>query len=384
MPIEVVVLNNTNTELVDNDTKSSDKNPSTSSSTGVEVTKDPESNAVRPISAVSNTNRLNRILVSSRGRYNSTEVPEQSSHTPIPKSPENVVSSEEPTNESRPKYHLRRNGKNRSSERVDSSTETSSTSTVLSTTTNNALLSQPTASASSVQDNRDLLPADGFTKEPEENSTADYVSSSGNKAFTSRHPQMAAKNKTRYNEINNGDESSVVVPSANSSSVNEEAVDHRLSTLIRRLQANNTTSSTAATSNEATTENNAIVREFTASSARTSVENTRPNKTDNNEGNDIVSFKNNAFKPVNRNRGSVRYGSQRNGTSEDIPPTAATWTLVTLRGRGNSTGILHHDSSTSDENMKRLPSTRSRRPWSGQERGEYLYDNKELYELKGF
>jgi len=386
VPIKVAVLNNTNTELVDSDMKSSDKAASTSSNTGAEITKDPESNAVRPISTVGNTNGLNRILVSNRGRYNATEVLEQSSHTPTPKSPENVVSSEESTDESRTKYNLRRNGKNRSGERVDSSTEANNTSTeksVLSTTTDNALLSQPTASASSVQNDRDQVPADGFTKEPEESSTADYVTSSGSRAFISRRPHMVAKNITRDNEAKNDSESSVVVPSANSSSVNVEAVDRRLSTLIRRLQANNTTPSTAATPNEATTESNAIVREFPASSARTLVENTRPNKTDNNEGNDIVSFKNNAYKPVTRNRGSVRYGSQRNGTLEDIPPTAATWTLVTLRGRHNNTGILRHDGSTSDANTKRLPFTRGRRPWSGQERGEYLYDKKELYELKG-
>jgi hypothetical protein len=385
MPIKVVVLNNTSTELVDSDTKSSDKTASTSSSTGAEITKDPESNAVRPISTAGNTNRLNGILESSRSHYNSTEVLEQTSHTPVPNSPENV-SSEEPTNESRTKYHLRRNGKNRSGERVDSSTETNSTSTeksVLSTTADNALLSQPTASTSSVQNDSDQVPADGFTKKPDGSSTADYVSSSGSRGFTFRRPHTAAKNRTRDNEANNGGESSVVIPSANSSSVNVEAVDRRLSTLIRRLQANNTTPSTAATPNEATTESNAIVREFPASSARTSVANTRPNTTDNNEGNDIISFKNKSYKHVTRNRGSVRYGSQRNGTLEDIPPTAATWTLVTLRGRDNNTGILRHDVSTSDANMKRLPSTRGRRPWSGQERGEYLYDKKELYELKG-
>lgn len=387
MPIKVAVLNNTNTELVDSDTKSSDKAASTGSSTGAEITKDPESNAVRPISTAGNTNRLNRILMSNRGRYNSTEVLEQLSHIPVPKSPENVVSSEEPTNEPITKFYLRRNGKNRSGERMDSGTETNSTSTeksVLSTTADNALLSQPTASASSVQNDREQVPADGFTKEPEESYTADYVSSSGSRTFTSRRPHMAAKNKTRDNEANNGSESSVVVSSSNSSSVNVEAVDRRVNTLIRRFKANNTTPSTAATPNEATTESNAIVREFPASSARTSVENTRPNKTDNNEGNDIISFKNNAYKPVSRNRGSVRYGDQRNGTLEDIPPTAATWTLVNLRGRDNNTGILRHDSSPSDANMKRLPSTRGRRPWSGQERGEYLYDKKELYELKGF
>ena len=386
MPIKVVVLNNTNTELVDSDARSSDK-AAPSSSTGAEVTKDPESNAVRPISTAGDTNRLNRILVSSRGRYNSTEVLEQSSHTPITKSPENVVKSEEPTNESRSKYHLRRNGKNRSGEQVDSSTETNRTSTeksVLSSTTGDALLSQPTASASSVQNDSDQAPAGGLTKEPEESSTAGYVSSSGSRAFTSRRPHTAAKNKTRDNEANSGGESSVVVSTSNSSSVNIEAVDRRLSTLIRRLLTNNTTPLTAATTNEATTESNAIIREFPASSARTSVlETTRPNKTDNNEGNDIISFKNSAYKPVSRNRGSVRYVSQRNGTLENIPPTAATWTLVTLRGRDNSTGILRHDDSTSDANIKRLPSTRGRRPWSGQERGEYLYDKKELFELKG-
>jgi len=382
MPVKVVVLNNTNTELVDSDTKSSDKAASTSSSTRAEVTKDPESNAVRPISTAGNTNRLNRILVSSRGRYNSTEVLEQPSHNPIPNSPENVGSSEEPTNESRSKYHLRRNGNNRSGQQVDSSTETNRTSTeksVLSTTADNALLSQPTTSASSIQNGRDQVPADGFTKEPEESSAAGSVSGSGSRPFTSRRPHMAAKNETRDNEANSGGESSVVVPTANSSSVNTEAADHRLSTLIRRLQTNNTTPPTVATTNEATTESNAIVRELPASSSRTSVlETTRPNKTDNNEGNDIIAYKNNAYKPVTRNRGSVRYGSQKNGTLENIPPTAATWTLVTLRGRDNNTGILHHDGSASDANMKRLPSTRGKRPWSEQERGGYLHDKKEL------
>lgn len=376
MPVKVVLLNNTNAELVDSDTKSSEKTESTSSSTRAEVTKDPESNAVRPIPTAGNTKRLNRILVSSRGRYNSTQVLEQPSHTPVPKSPENVVSSEEPKNESRSRYHLRRNGSNRNGQQVESSTETNRTSTeksVLSTTTDNVSLSQPTTSAGSIHNDRDQVPADGFTKEREESSAAGYVSSSASRAFSSRRPDMAAKNKTRDNEANGGGESSVVVATANSSSVNIEVVDRRLSTLIRRLQTNNTTPLTATTTNEVTTESNAIVREFPASSSsssRTSVlQTTRPNKTDNNEGNDIVSFKNNAYKPVTRNRGSVRYGSQNNGTLENIPPTAATWTLVTLRGRDNNTGLLRHDGSTSDANMKRLPSTRGRRPWSGQERG---------------
>jgi hypothetical protein len=373
MSMKLVVLNSTNTELVDSDTKSPDKDASTSSSTGAVLTKDPESNVVRPVSAAGNTNSLNRVLVPSRDRYNATEVLEQSSHNPNPKLPENVVSFEEPT---RSMYYLWRNGKN--------STETSNTSTeksVLSTRAYSALLSQPTADASSVQNDTDRVSADGFTEEPEESSAAGYVSSSGSRTITSRRPQTAARNKTRPNEANSGGESSV----DDRSSVNIEAVDRRLSTLIQRPQANNTTPPTAATTDDATTESNAIVREFPASSARTSAfENTRSNKTDNNEGNDIISLRNNAYKPVTKNRGSVRYGNQSNGTLEGIPPTAATWTLVTLRGRDNNTGILRHNGSTSDANMKRLPSTRGRRPWSGQERGEYLCGRKEWVELMGF
>ena len=375
MPVELVPLNNTNTELANSDKKSSDKDE-TSASTEAIVTKDPKSNGVWPLSAASNTSRLNRIF-SNRGRYDSTEILQQSSQTEIPKSPENVVSSEKQTNESRSKYNLRRNGKNRSGEKVDSSTETISTSTeksVLPTTEENALLFQTTASVSSFHYEKDQLPADGFTEEPEGSSTTGYVSSSRSRSFTFRRPHTASKNTTRGNETNSGGDSSVVVPSANSSSVKIEGVDGRLSTLIRRLQANNTTPLTTAIPNEATTESNAIIREFPASSTRTSVlENRQSNKTDNNEGNDIISFKSNAYKPVTRIRGSVRYGSQRNGTLEDIPATAATWTLVTLRGRDNSTGILRHDGSISDANMKRLPSARGRRPWSGQEQGECFW-----------
>jgi hypothetical protein len=380
MPVKLVGLTNTNTELVDSDTKSSDKDASTSSSTGAVLTKDPESNAVRPVSAASNTNSLNRILVSSRDRYNASEVLEQSSHNPNTKSPENVVSIEEPTTS---KYYLWRNGKNRSGEQVVSSTETSSTSTeksILSTTAYNALLSQHTANTSSVQNDRDRVPTDGFTEKPEEGSTAGYVSGSGSTAFTSRHPQTAARNKTRHDEGNSSGESSV----DDSSSVNIEAVDRRLSIVIQRLQANNTAPPTAATTDDATTESNAIVREFPASSARTSAfENTQSNKTDNNEGNDIITSRNNSYKPATKNRGSVRYGNQRNGTVEGVPPTAATWALVTLRGRDNNTGISRHNGSTSDADMKRLPSTRGRRPWGGQERGEYLYDRKEWVGLRG-
>ena len=210
------------------------------------------------------------------------------------------------------------------------------------------------------------------------------MNSSRSRAFTSRRPVTAAENKTRDNEVKNGGETSVGIPSANSSSVNVEAVDRRLSTLKRRLQTNNTTPVTSSTPNDSTTESNAIIREFPASSARTSVlQNTLSNKTDNNEGNDIISFKNNVHKPVTRNRGSVRYGSQRNDTLDDIPPTAAIWTLVTLRGRENRTGLVRQDNSTSDTNMKRLPSAGSRRPWSWQEQGEYLCHKKECFDLNG-
>lgn len=370
LPFKLVLPNNTNTELVNSDTKSSDKEEA-SASTGAVVTKDPKSNAVRPLSTAGNTSKLNRF--SNRGRYNSTEVLDQSSHTQIPKSHENVVSSEKPTNESRSKYNLWRNGKNRSGEKVDSSTETVSMSTeksVLSNTEENALLSQITASASSVYYDKGQVIADGFTEEPEGSSTTGYVSSSRSRSFTSRRPQTASKNTTWVNESNSDDDSSVIVPSANSSSVKLEGVDLPLSTFIRHLQANNTTPLTTATQNGATTESNAIIREFLASSTRISVlENRRSNKTDNNEGNDVIPFKNDTYKPVTRIRGSVRYGSQRNGTLDDIPPTAATWALVTLRGRDNSTGILGHDGSVSNANMKRLPSTRGRRPWRGQEQG---------------
>lgn len=374
MPIKLVLPNDTNTELIESDTKSPDKDTSTSSSAGAVVTKGPASNAVRPVSTASNTTRVNRILVSNRGRYNSTEVLEQSSQTPVSKSPESVFSSEEPINESRSKYHMRRTGTNRSEEQVDARTETTNVSTeksILSSTVANALLSQTVASASSgVHNEKDQIYADGFTKEPEESSTAGYVSSSRSRAFTSRRPVTAAENKTRDNEVKNGGETSVDIPSANSSSVNVEAVDRRLSTLKRRLQTNNTTPVTSSTPNDSTTESNAIIREFPASSARISVlQNALSNKTDNNEGNDIISFKNNVHKPVTRNRGSVRYGSQRNDTLDDIPPTAAIWTLVTLRGRENRTGILRQDNSTSDTNMKRLPSAESRRPWNWQEQG---------------
>jgi hypothetical protein len=384
MPVKLVISNGTNTELTASDAKSPDKHTLPSSSAGAVVTKDPESNAVRPVSTARDSNRVNRVLVSSRGRYNSTEVLEQSSQTPISKSPGSVFSSDEPTNQSRSKYNLQRTGTNRSEEQLDTRTETDNVATeksVLSSTVENALLSQPTASASSVQNDKNQISADGFTKEPEESSTAGYLSGSRNRAFTSRRPHTAARNKTRDNEAKNDGESSVVNPSANSSSVNVEAVDRPLSTLKRRLQANNTTPVTSTTPNESTTESNAIIREFPASSARTSVlKNTLSNKTDNNEGNDISSFKNNnVYKPATRNRGSVRYGSQTNGTLEDIPPTAAVWTLVTLRGRDNKTGALRQDNSTSDANMKRLPATRGRRPWGSQEQSEYLCDKNDFF-----
>jgi hypothetical protein len=109
--------------------------------------------------------------------------------------------------------------------------------------------------------------------------------------------------------------------------------------------------------------------------------NAASNKTENNEGNDIVSFKDDAYKPVTRTRGSVRYGIQNNYTSGDIrnsssvfstPPTDAAWTLVSLKRPSNETRNLRQDNSTSDVHKRRWLPTRGRRPWSSEERGKYL------------
>jgi hypothetical protein len=386
LPVKLVILNDTNAEPTDSGTKSADKDALASSSAGAIETKDPESNAVRPVHTASNTNITSSIFVSNRGRYNTTNVLQPSSQTPVSNSPENISSSEEPRKESRAKDHLRRTGTNRSEDQVHSNTtkvRISTEKSVLSTTLENASLSHPSANASNIQSEKGQILADGFTKEPEESSTTASISSPRSRTFPSRRPHTAAKNKTRENEAKNVVESSVVTPSTNSSSVNVQPVGRRLSTLKWRLQASSTTPLTSTTSNDTTTESNAIIREFLTSSAQTSVlKNAPSNKTDNNEGNDIISFKSNVYKPVSRNRGSIRYGNQTNGTLEDIPPTAAVWALVTLRGRNNKTASLGQENSTSDSSTKNLPSTRGRKPWSSQEQGRYLYV-KEWFEFNG-
>jgi len=387
MPVTLSVSNETKLSIIDIERKYANKDTLTSSSNGAILTKDPESNAVGPVSTGKYTNRASRKLVSRRGQYNSTNGLEQSSLTPLSSgSSENSFNSDDTTKKPRARYNLRRNGKNRSENETESSTAWVEVTTVKENPCNpvtegNGMLSESAPSTRSVQNGTNWISGGGFTGELAKSSTEGYNNSSRGRAFTYRRPYTAASTETRDNEAaGNRDELSTV----STSSVNVEAVRRRPTTLKRRLQPSTEVSVTLVPSSSSTTENNAIVRGFPAIARRKSVvKNTPSNKTadetDNDERNDIITVNNNVHKSVTRNRGSVRYGSQQNDTSGallnatsvfPIPPTAAAWTLVTVEKPGNETRNWREDNSTSDAQIRRWTPTRGRRPWGSEERGK--------------
>jgi hypothetical protein len=388
-PITLLISNETKSEIIDTERKNTTNDALRTSKSGAVVTKDFKSKVTGPVSTEKDTNRGSRMLVSSRSSYNSTNGLEQSSQTPLSGSSENNFSSDNATKKPRAKYNFRRTGTNTSEEHVESSTvmvgmTTRKASASARVAADEAVPSQTTQSATSIQNDANSISGYGFTEVPKERSTAGYVSSSRGRAFTYQRPHAAANSTTSDSEAQGGKgDSSTVRPSTSSFSVNTETGLRRLTTLNRRLQNSTIAPFTLSPKNNSTTESNAIVRGLPVIARRPpAFKNTLSNKTNNNEGNDIVSFKNNAYKPVTRSRGSVRYGNQKNDTSEDMrnsssgfftPSTAVAWTLVSLKSPGNETRNLRQDNSTSDAHTKRWPPTRGRRPWSSEEQGKYLW-----------
>lgn len=382
-PMTLLMSNGTKSELIDTERKNTSNVTLTTSRSGAVVTKDSKSKAAGPVSTESDTNRGSR-MVSSQSKNNSTNGPEQSSQTPLSGSFENNFSSDNATKKPRVKYNLRRTGTNVSEEQVESST------VMVGMTTRKAFPSvrarvdgkvspQTKESARSRKNDTNPISGYGVTELPNDRSTTGYINSSRGRAFTYQRPYTAANNTTSDSEAQGGKgDSSTVRPSTSSSSVNTETVRRRLTTLSRRLQSSTTAPVTLYPTNNSTTESNAIVRGLPGIAGRQSAfKNTPSNKTENNEGNDIVSFKDDTYKPVTRSRGSARYGNQKNYTSEDIrnsssvsstPPTAAAWTLLSLKRPSNETRNLRQDNSTSDTHKRRWLPTRGRRPWSSEER----------------
>lgn len=387
-PITFLISNGTKSELIDTERKNTTNDTLTTSRSGVVVRKDSKSKATGPVSAERDTNRGSRMLVSSRSNYNSTNGLEQSSQTPLSGSSENNFSSDNTTKKPRAKYNLRRTGTNESEEQVESSTVTASMTTrktvpSVRVRVDEKMPSQTKESARSRKNDTNPVSGYGFTEVPNDPSTTGYISSSRGRALTYQRPHTAANNTTSDSEAHGvRSDSSTVRPSTINSSVNTETVRRRLTTLNRRLQSSTTAPVTLYPTNNSTTESNAIVRGLPATAGRPpTIKNTPSNKIENNEGNDIVSFKNDAYKPATRSRGSVRYGNQKNYTSGDIrnsssvfstPPTTAAWTLVSLSRTNNETQNLRQENSTLDVHKRRWSPTRGRRPWSSEEKGKYL------------
>ncbi|KAJ4451635.1 hypothetical protein ANN_03104 [Periplaneta americana] len=365
-------------------------------------TKDPDSNAVAPVSTqnprqANTNNRGSRMLVTRRGHYNTTNGQDQSSHSPISGSSENSFTSEDATKKPRVRYSTRRTGTSRSEEQIETSTVSFGTTTdyasaakteITEVPEDNAVLAQTIQNNTLVR-NKNSNSEDVVTQttgEPEESSTVEYTSSRG-RAFSYRRPYTTDRSVTHDSEPSTGtddsDETSTSRPSA--SSVNIEAVKRRLTTMRRRPQLTTETSVTINSTSNSTTESNVIVRGWPTIARRPSMEGKAPtnktDNTDNNEGNDIISVRGNVYKSVTRNRGTVRYGSQRNDTSVlnqkndtysfPIPPTAAAWTLVTLKGPSNETRSVRHPvqgnnstNSTKQTTAGRWPLIRNRRPWN--------------------
>lgn len=377
MPITRVISNETKSALINIGRKNSKEDAITSSSSGSEITKDPKSNTVSPL-FTERTNRGSKMLVSTRDQHNSTNVLEQSSQNPLYGSSENSYSSDDAIKKPRARYNLLRPGTNRSEEQVQASTASVATTTektIPSTqvTEDNGVVSQAAVNARNIQKTTNPTSEYGFTEE-QEGSTVGYVSSSRRRTHTYRRPYKTASVTTSENFTADDSGESTVTATTSSPSVTTEAVRRRM-TPKRRLQTSTEASAALTSSSNLTTESNVIVIGLPIIAKRTSL----TNETDNNEGNDIISVKNNVYKPEVRNRGSVRYGSQKSDASEgtrnasstfSTPPTSVAWTLVTLMRPDNETRALRQDNSTSDANVRRWPPTRGRRPWNSEEQGK--------------
>jgi hypothetical protein len=374
-PITLLSSNETKSGLIDPERKNTTNATLTTSRSGS------KSKAAGPVSSERLANRGGRVLVSSRTNYSSSNGLEQSSQTPLSGSSEINFKSDNATKKPRTKLYLRRTGTTVSDEQVESSTVTVAMTTGKAVASvrvreNETTPSQSAGSARSRKNGTYPISGHGFTEAPKERATTGHVSSSRGRAITYQRPQTAANNKTNGGEVNGGKVDSSTVRPTGSSSVNIDVLRRRLTTVNRRLQTSTAASITLSPTNNSTTESNAIVRGLPAIAGRPmTFKSTQSIKTENNEGNDIVSFKNDAFKPVTRSRGSVRYGNQKNDTSGDVfstPPTAGAWTLVFLKRASNETRNLQQDNSTTDTHTRRWPPTRSRRPWSSEEQGKYL------------
>jgi hypothetical protein len=384
--IAAEISNKAVTPVTSNETKSRQTNPERRNSTNETTTRN--GSKWKPADAVSAErlgNRGGRLLVASRSNYSSTNGLEQSSEASLSRTADTNLGSHNTTKRPRVKLNLRRSGTNVSDEQTETSTVTVGMTTG---TTGKAppsvrvrgIESTSPQTSSSVKSRRN--DTNGVTVAPMERPTTAYTSFRA-RNFTYQRPHTSATNRTGDIEAKGGTvDSTTARPSTSSSSVGIEMLRRRLTTLNRRLQSSTASSVPLSPRNASAVESNAIVRGLPAIAGRAPpFNNTQSNKTENNERNDIVSFKSEAFKPVTRSRGSVRYGNHKNGTSGDTtnsssvvstPPSIAAWTLVSLKRPSNETRNQLQVNSTSETHTRRWPPIRGRRPWTSEEQGKYL------------
>jgi hypothetical protein len=385
-PIKLMISNETKAELTNIEKQYSNEDTMTSSNGSDIMTKDPKSNTVGPVFTERKVNRDSGMLASRRDQQNSTDGLEQSSQIPLSGLPENSYSNEDARKKPRARYNLLRNGTNISEEQAQSSTASVSmtTGTVIPSTQAteaNGFVSETASDARDIQNNTNPTSANGFTDEQEESSTPGCVSIARGRRSTYRCPDTASVGNT----TDASDRSSTVRNSTSIPSANVEAIRRR-TTSKRRPNTSTETSVTLLSSSTLTTESNVIIRGLPVTARRTSLS----NETDNREGNDIISVRNNVYTPVTRNRGSIRYGSQKSDVSggarnasysSSVPTTSVTWTLVSRKGPDDQTRTLRQDNSTSDAHVRRWAPTRGRRPWNSEGQGKYLYKGKEWIRL---
>ena len=302
------------------------------------ITKDLKSNkvlVVYPGKTVSNSSYYRNSKMLPLGRnsnsINSTNNFDEASENPQLSSSENSLTRDQ-VKKSKLRNGLRRSGLNRTEEQVGSSNITLNTAEL----GNGSVLTQTPDEATTPSEYLTT------TTEYEESITTDYSASSRSRAFTFRRIYSGTSTIEPVSDE--------TYETSTRESSNIDGVRKRLSTMRRRLQTSTEPSYTVVSSSNFTTESNTIVRGWPGVPRRPTVPKLSPNgtvtdSTYNNEGNEIITARTNTYKPINRNRGNVRYGSPSNTTfgsnqnesesSFPLPPSATAWTLVTLKGTRN-------------------------------------------------
>ncbi|PSN49696.1 hypothetical protein C0J52_05323 [Blattella germanica] len=261
-------------------------------------------------------------------------------------------------------------------------------------TDGSSITPKPSESSDSTTTIGDSEPSVSTVPVQEEVSTPEYSTSSRSRAFTFRRPYTTPSSHLNDGTRKTTDRSSI---GSTTQSNNADRVRQRLTTLRRRYQSSTEPNYTIVSSSNSTPQSSGVrgtspVRTRRPTLTKSSLNETSDSRdsTQNNEGNDITTPKINVLKPITRNRGSVRYGSLRNnslvlnpnygGSNESVsfplPPTAAAWSLVTLRGPENESKVLNYsgpDNNTTIENCtERISYGRGRRPCSTMETGKFI------------